>query len=204
MEEPKATSEELETTEDAEVGTEANTGEDGENAGAAAVAETPGLEEHLRVLEAEKKELYDRLLRQKADLENYRKRIDREARERRQFAETALVESLLPVLDAFERALAHQSESPQDDYHKGIEMIYSQLLDVLGRAGLKPLEVVGKMFDPTSHHAVERIETTDHADQEVVEELQRGYQFKDRLLRPALVKVAVHPPGSSTETGTVQ
>lgn len=157
-------------------------------------------EQAVQKLEAEKQELYDQLLRQRAEFENVRKRLDREALEKRRFAEAALVESLLPVLDSFERALASMAESGQEDFVQGAEMIYKQLQDTLTQAGLKSLPAVGQTFDPMYHHAVERVETTDHDDQQIVEELQRGYLFKDRLLRPALVKVAVRPVETSPET----
>ncbi len=158
------------------------------------------LEPAVQKLEAEKQELYDQLLRQRAEFENVRKRLDREALEKRRFAEASLVESLLPVLDSFERALASMAESGQEDFVQGAEMIYKQLLDTLTQAGLKPLPAEGQTFDPMYHHAVERVETTDHDDQQIVEELQRGYLFKGRLLRPALVKVAVRPVETSPET----
>lgn len=156
-------------------------------------AEAPSLEEQIKKLLEEKQALYDQLLRRQADFENYRKRTEREQREFRQYTEAALVESLLPVLDAFERALAAPGSENAEEYRKGVELIYKQLFDILARAGLKPVEAVGKPFDPHYHHAVERVETAEHPDHEVLGELQRGYLLKDRLLRPALVRVAVHP-----------
>ena len=163
-------------------------------------AESP--EARMAALEEEKDALYDQLLRQRAEFENARKRTDRESEEKRQFAESVLVESLLPVLDAFERAEQALKEAGHEDVVKGYELIHKQLYDLLARAGLTPVEAVGKIFDPRVHHAVDRVETADHPDQEIVEEMQRGYRFKDRLLRPALVKVAVHAEpdaGSSAE-----
>lgn len=156
-------------------------------------AEAPSLEEQIKKLLEEKRALYDQLLRRQADFENFRKRTEREQREFRQYIEAALVESLLPVLDAFERALAAPGSENAEEYRKGVELIYKQLFDILARAGLKPVEAVGKPFDPHYHHAVERVETTEHPDHEVLGEMQRGYLLKDRLLRPALVRVAVHP-----------
>ncbi len=157
-------------------------------------------EQAVQKLEAEKQELYDQLLWQRAEFENVRKRLDREALEKRRFAEASLVESLLPVLDSFERALASMAESGQEDFVQGAEIIYKQLQDTLTQVGLKSFPAVGQIFDPMYHHAVERVETTDHDDQQIVEVLQRGYLFKDRLLRPALVKVAVRPVETSPET----
>lgn len=152
------------------------------------------LEEQVKRLEEEKNAIYNQLLRRQADFENFRKRVDRERQEFRQYAEADLVTALLPVLDAFGRALAAPLGSGQEEYRKGIELIYRQLMDILTRAGLEPIIAVGHTFDPFLHHAAERVETSDHPDQEVIAELQRGYTFKDRLLRPALVRVAVHPP----------
>ncbi|MFQ5778345.1 MAG: nucleotide exchange factor GrpE [Terriglobia bacterium] len=154
------------------------------------------LEEQLKQLETEKKNLYDQLLRRQADFENFRKRIEREQQEFRQAAEADLLNALLPVIDAFERALAVPTPGNDEDYRKGVELIYRELLSTLNRAGLKAVEAVGRAFDPFLHHAVERVETPEHPDQYVLAELQRGYTLKGRLLRPALVRVAVHPAPS--------
>jgi len=157
--------------------------------------QTPGAPagaDRLKELEAEKKVLFDQLIRRQADFENFRKRMEREQQELRQSAGADLVQALLPVLDAFERALA--APGGDEEYRKGVELIYKQLYDALARQGLKPVQAVGLAFDPFLHHAVERVETTDHNDQEVLAELQRGYTFRERLLRPALVRVAVAPP----------
>lgn len=158
-----------------------------------AAPEIPSAEERIKNLEAEKKALFDQLIRRQADFENFRKRAEREQQEIRQYAEAELVSALLPVLDAFERALAVPVVGGDEEYRKGVELIYKQLYDGLTRAGLKPVEAVGQTFDPFLHHAVERVETTDHNDQEIMAELQRGYTFKERMLRPALVRVAVAP-----------
>lgn len=168
-----------------------------ESAPARPTAEAPPLDEQLKKLHDEKEALFAQLVRRQADFENFRKRTDREKQELRQYAEVDLLTALLPVLDAFERALAPEASGPADnaeaDYRKGVELIRKQLLDVLTRAGLEPVEALGKTFDPFLHHAAERVESAEHGDQEVVAELQRGYTFKDRLLRPALVRVAVQP-----------
>lgn len=141
----------------------------------------------------EKLELYDRLLRKQAELENFRKRVQREKEEFFQQANTDLIRSLLPVLDGFERALRHHTPKIDDGFTKGIKLIHQQFLSVLGRAGVTPIETEGKTFDPHLHQAVETVQSKDHRDQEVVEELQRGYKLKNRLLRPAIVKVASGP-----------
>lgn len=142
----------------------------------------------------EKQELYDRLLRSQAEFENARRRAERERTEFVQYAGMELVREILPVVDDFERALqsgAGLAEGPAKDYIKGIELIYQRLVDRLTKIGLEPMEAAGKLFDPNLHQAVERVETDEVPDQTVVSEFQRGYFFKGRLLRPAMVKVAV-------------
>ncbi len=155
-------------------------------------------------LETEKKDLYDRLLRKQAELDNFRKRAHREMEEFREYATEDLIRSLLPALDGFERALKHRDPGVQESFYQGMEMIHRQLLEVLKRAGLVALDTVGKTFDPHFHQAVETVEAPDRRDHEIVEELQRGYKLRHRLLRPAIVKVAVAPsapPDGSSGTG---
>lgn len=163
-----------------------------ENAATAETSEA-ALEEERKKLQAERDALYDQLVRRQADFENYRKRVEREQQEFRERAEADLILNLLPVLDAFDRALNAAETSQPEEYRKGVELIYKQLVDTLARRGLAPLKALGEAFDPFLHHALEKIETADFRDQEVIEELQQGYRLKDRLLRPALVKVAVRP-----------
>jgi molecular chaperone GrpE len=176
---------------------------DGPEAAAKAPAGSEaGLPEDLagayKKLLAEKQDLYDRLLRKQAELENFRKRTEREKEEFVKHATADLVRALLPALDSFERALKHRhSEVPTQFYH-GMELIHRELLEVLGRAGLAPVDAKGKLFDPHYHQAVETVESSEHRDQEVVEELQRGYKLKQRLLRPAIVKVATAPKDKSS------
>lgn len=152
-----------------------------------------------RKLVEEKRELYDRLLRKQAELENFRKRIQREKEEFLQHATADLIRALLPVLDSFERALQHRNSNVPEDFNEGVELIYRNLLDVLTRAGLTAIETAGKLFDPHLHQAVETVEQACYRDQEIVEELQRGYKLKHRLLRPSVVKVAVAPSAESTK-----
>lgn len=151
------------------------------------------LPEAYRKVLTEKQELYDRLLRSQAELDNFRKRTQREKEEFQQFANTELIRSLLPVLDGFERAAQHRDAAVPEQFYKGLDLIYRQLADTLRRAGLEPLDAAGQIFDPELHQAVETVESEDRRDHEVVEELQRGYRLKHRLLRPAIVKVAVRP-----------
>ena len=138
---------------------------------------------------AEKNDLYDRLLRARAEFDNARKRAERDRLDYVQFAAMDLVRSLLPLLDDFERAL--KVETADANYAKGVELIYQRFFDILKKAGLEPIETAGKRFDPNFHEAVQRVPTEDGEDQAVLEELQRGYNFKGKLLRPAWVKVAV-------------
>jgi molecular chaperone GrpE len=142
-------------------------------------------------LAAEKAELEDRLRRAWAEFENARRRADRERSEFLQFATADLVRNLLPVLDDFERA--RKTETTDKEYAKGVELIYQRFYDTLKRMGLEPIETEGKKFDPNHHEAVQREQTEDAEDQAILGELQRGYNFKGKLLRPAWVKVAVHP-----------
>lgn len=167
----------------------------GPSSEAASAAE--GVQEDLvalcRKLREEKDALYDRLLRKQAELENFRKRAQREKEEFLQHATADLVRALLPTLDGFERALSHRDSNVPEQFYQGIELLYRDLREVLGRAGLSRVETVGKVFDPHVHQAVEAVESVNHFDHEIVEELQPGYKLKHRLLRPAIVKVAVAP-----------
>jgi molecular chaperone GrpE len=140
---------------------------------------------------AEKNESQDRLLRARAEFDNARKRAERDRLEFVQFAAMDLVRNLLPVLDDFERAM--KVETADANYAKGIELIYQRFYDVLKKAGLEPIETSGKPFDPNFHEAVQRVPTDDAEDQAILDELQRGYNFKGKLLRPAWVRVAVKP-----------
>jgi molecular chaperone GrpE len=143
----------------------------------------------------EKKVLFDRLVRKQAELENIRKRVEREKEDFLQHATMGLIRTLLPTLDALERGLKHREANVPEKYYKGMELIHRELLEVLKRAGLAPVESEGKIFNPHVHQAVETVETDKFEDHTVVEELQRGYTLKNRLLRPAIVKVAVSPSG---------
>jgi len=142
-------------------------------------------------LAAEKAELHDRLLRSQAEFQNLRKRTEKERVELFEYASMEAVRVLLPVLDDFARAM--KSESTDKEYGAGIELIYNRFYDTLKKLGLEPMESVGKPFDPQVHHAVDMVETDEAPDHTVLDEFQRGYNFKGRLLRPAMVKVAVQP-----------
>ncbi len=166
---------------------------------APALLDAAALADRLAAVQAEKEELRQTLVRRQADFENYRKRIERERLEEAQRSVARLIEGLLPVLDAFERALAAHDDPAYEDYRKGFELIYRQLWDALERQGLNRIEAEGKTFDPHLHHAVERVESEDYEDGEVLEVLQPGYRLRDKVLRPATVRVAVHPAEPASE-----
>lgn len=136
-------------------------------------------------------------IRLQADFENYKKRIERERAEDRARSTAAVLESFLPVLDAFERALTTQADPSGESYRRGFELIYRQLLDSLARQGLTRIESVGQHFDPRIHEAVDRIPTTEFPEGIIVEELSPGYRLGDKLLRPAMVRVAYRPATGS-------
>jgi molecular chaperone GrpE len=140
-------------------------------------------------LRRERDALQDRLLRTAAEFDNYRKRIDRERRELAEFAAADVLTDLLPIVDNLERAL--QAPAAGDDaFRKGVELIHKQMLDLLRKRGVRPIEAHGQPFDPNFHQAVVHEASDEHAEGEVMQELQRGYLLGERLLRPAMVKVA--------------
>jgi molecular chaperone GrpE len=141
---------------------------------------------------SEAQEMRDRYLRTLADFDNFRKRSEREKADFKRYAVAESIRELLPVLDNFDRALEHAEEG--DEFHKGVLMIYKQLFDVLQRSGLKPIDETNVRFDPNIHEAVVREEDSSVPSHTVVAILQKGYFLHDRLLRPALVKVAVGGP----------
>lgn len=134
----------------------------------------------------------DRYMRAVADFENFRKRTEREKADFFRYAVAAVLKDILPVLDNFDRALEHAEEG--DDFHKGVLLIYKQLFEVLQRNGLKPIDESGVHFDPNIHEAVVREEDPSVPNHTVTTILQKGYFLHERLLRPALVKVAVGGP----------
>jgi molecular chaperone GrpE len=142
-------------------------------------------------LRAERDTLLDRLARVQAEFDNARKRAAKEQQDFRDYALADTVKAIIPVLDSFERALRASPE--KSEFHGGVELIYKQLQDALAKLGVRPISAKGEPFDPRYHEAVEMVETTDAEDNHVLEELQRGYKLKDRLLRPAMVRVAKNP-----------
>lgn len=164
-----------------------------------AIGEGPSVEkvisDEIEKLAAEKADLKNTLIRLQADFDNYRKRVDRERHQERHRGAETLVEHLLPVLDGFDRAISAHRDAAHNEFRVGFELIRKQMLDVLSKQGLQKIETEGKRFDPNFHHAVERVETTDQPDDSVLEELQAGYVFHGKVLRPAMVRVAANPSG---------
>ena len=141
-------------------------------------------------LKRERDELYDRLLRKGAEFDNYRKRVDKERREMNEWASADVLTDVLSVLDYFERALAVEAPPEAQPYRAGVELIHRQLGELLRKRGVTPLETLGTDFDPHIHQAVAYDETPGAREGEVVAELRKGYRLGERLLRPAMVKVA--------------
>jgi len=151
--------------------------------------DNPGSRTDLEKLQAERDSLADRLARQQAEFENARKRAAREQQEFQDFALADALNSLLPVLDSFEQALRAPVQNVEE-LRSGIQLIRRQWLDTMGKLGLTPIPAVGERFDPRLHEAIATVETQEAEDSRVLEELQQGYKLRDRLLRPARVRVA--------------
>jgi len=148
--------------------------------------------EQLAAVTVERDQLQDLVMRRQAEFENFRKRAQREQMEFAEYASMEAVRALLPSLDDFERALKSAPAGQESsEFVKGIELIYQRLLDSLKKLGLEPIETANQKFDPHSHHAVEMVENAEIDDHTILDEYQRGYTFKGRLLRPAMVKVSV-------------
>jgi molecular chaperone GrpE len=156
-------------------------------------------EDEVARLTKELEDVRDLVRRKHAEFENYRKRSERERGEFVNHAGAELVGEILPVLDNLERALEAPAVGTDDRFREGIEIVHRQFRDILVKAGLKEVEALGLEFDPHVHEAVGRVETKDHREGEVLEVYQKGYFFKDRLLRPALVNVAQRPQTDSEE-----
>jgi len=141
-------------------------------------------------LRRERDDYKDRLLRKTAEFDNYRKRIERERREQADSTVADLLESLLAVVDDFDRALTVEAGPEAEAYRTGVELIHAKLLDFLKKRGVRAIESLGADFDPNIHQAVMHEVSPEHRDGEVIGELRRGYMLGDKLLRPAMVKVA--------------
>ena len=141
-------------------------------------------------LQRERDDYYDRWIRKAAEFENYRKRVERERREQADQTVVDLLQELLLVVDDFDLALTVESGDDRSAYQKGVELIHGKLHDLLRKHGVKPIEALGADFDPNVHQAVIHESSPDHREGEVIGELRRGYTMRDRLLRPAMVRVA--------------
>jgi molecular chaperone GrpE len=155
-----------------------------------APTDAPEPDAQVATLVRERDDYYDRLLRKTAEFDNYRKRIDRERREQTDRAVLDLLQELLLVLDDFDLALTAEGSESASAYRKGVELIHAKLHDLLKKYGVRPIEAVGTQFDPNLHEAVVHEASPGHREGEVIDELRRGYMIGDRLLRPAMVKVA--------------
>jgi molecular chaperone GrpE len=162
-------------------------------AGTKAEADGDGTVPETEKLKAEREALIDRLARLQAEFDNARKRAVREQQDFREFAAAEVIKSFLPTLDSFERALKAGGDSTE--FRNGVELIYRQFQDALQKIGVQAIPAVGQTFDPRVHEAIEMVDTTDVPDHHVVDELQRGYKYKERLLRPAMVRVARNSRG---------
>ncbi len=149
------------------------------------------LEADLELTKAQAADHYAHLQRLQADFDNYRKRTQKEKEDISKYAAERLVGAILPVLDNFERAIGSVQTSPDlAGYSQGVEMIFRQMHNVLVKEGLAAIEAVGQPFDPNIHEAILTVESEEHPENTVVEEVQKGYYLKDRVLRPSMVKVS--------------
>ena len=149
------------------------------------------LEAELAQAKAKAAENYDQLLRLQADFDNYRKRTQKEKVELIKYASERVVGDLLPVLDNFERAASAAKVNPDfTAFSQGVDMIFRQLQTALNKEGLKAMEAVGQPFDPNLHEAVLRVDSEEHPENTVVEEIQKGYYLKEKVIRPCMVKVS--------------
>jgi molecular chaperone GrpE len=162
-------------------------------------AESAAADAEVAKLASDLNELRQTLMRRQADFDNYRKRIEKERAEDSRRATARVIEGLIPIIDGFEHALAAHREAEYENYRKGFELIYKQLVDNTTRLGVERIDPLGKPLDPHLHQAMDRTETVQHEDGTILQVFQPGYIFHGRVLRPAMVRVAVHPGGASKE-----
>lgn len=162
-------------------------------------ADSAAADAEVAKLASDLNELRQTLMRRQADFDNYRKRIEKERAEDSKRATARVIEGLIPIIDGFEHALAAHREAEYENYRKGFELIYKQLVDNVTRLGVERVDPLGKQFDPHLHQAMDRTETTTHEDGTILQVFQPGYIFHGRVLRPAMVRVAVLPGGASKE-----
>ena len=177
-----------------EGGTKADVPERAPEAGEDVAARLAALETELEKAREEARQSHERWLRERADLENLKKRIARERAETMKFANESVLRDLLPIVDNLERAVAHaESGGDGQPLVEGVALVLKSLRDVLERHGVTRIEAKGTPFDPAQHEAMAHVESTEHEPNSVIEEHQPGYRLKERLLRPALVSVAKAP-----------
>ena len=184
-----------------------NTEDNLENVPANAVDDTPEVytldaddaeaDSDIGKLTKDLEDLRQTLLRRQADFDNYRKRVEKERSEDSRRSTARVIEGLIPVVDSFDQALASHREPEYANYRKGFELIHKQLLDNLAKLGAERVDPAGMTFDPHMHQAMDRTETTEHEDGTILQVFQPGYVFHGRVLRPAMVRVAVHPSAAS-------
>lgn len=160
-----------------------------EQASTPAAEDAAALRAELEKLQAERNLLLDRMARLQAEFDNARKRAAREQQEYKDFALADALKNLLPIVDSFDRALQTKVQKPED-FRAGVELIRKQFQDALEKLGLRPIPAEGEPFDPRLHEAIEMVDSNEVKDHHVLDELQRGYKLKDRLLRPSMVRVA--------------
>jgi molecular chaperone GrpE len=168
--------------------------EGSEQTGAEAEKSSADLQAELEKALTERAAFLDRAARLQAEFDNFRKRNAKEQQDYRDYALADALRSLLPILDSLDRALKTDAASLKD-FHDGIELIDKQFHDALAKLGVQPVPAEGEAFDPNLHQAVQMVDTDETEDNRVIDELQRGYKLKDRLLRPAMVRVARNPKG---------
>lgn len=166
---------------------------------AAANGEMAELDAQLAELTAERDELKERMLRMAAEQENFKKRTERDKAEFLKRANESLVKEMLPVLDNLERALGHATEEPSSTLAEGVALVLKEMTKTLERHGLEPVEALGQPFDPERHEAIMQQEDPDVEENTVLMEMQKGYLFQGRLLRPAMVVVSKRPASSDDE-----
>jgi molecular chaperone GrpE len=159
--------------------------------------EYPTADAEVGKLAKDLEDLRQTLLRRQADFDNYRKRVEKERSEDSRRSTARVIEALIPVVDSFDQALASHREPEYANYRKGFELIHKQLLDNIAKLGAERIEPVGTKFDPHLHQAMDRTETTDEDEGTILQVFQPGYVFHGRVLRPAMVRVAVHPTAAS-------
>ena len=163
----------------------------------AVAADSSAADAEIARLSGDLQDVRQTLLRRQADFENYRKRIDKERADDSKRYTARFIEALIPIVDGFEHALAAHNDPAYENYRKGFELIYKQLLDNLAKLGVERIEPVGQRFDPHLHQAMDRVETDEVPDGTILQVYQPGYVFHGRVLRPAMVRVAVRPAAAS-------